>query len=213
MSQLPPRQSNPHPPDGIVEKPTLKPVSTDPRFWLLVVCNIFAVMTVMMTFVHQLADAINNGIAKIEAAAAIGLIGIMGSGGKFFFGWLSDRIRDAKYLAALGFLLMAVGMYLRCRATNVITLYMFALFFGFGYGSLAPVTPDLISDRFGGGSWESLMDCSLFFPRGSAVPWDLFRRLHFRQNRLLSAGLDHEYRFSANHFILILALKPKPKEG
>ena len=146
---LSPKQSNPHPPGDTIEKPSLKPVLTDPRFWLLVVCNTFAVMTVMMTFVHQVAYAINNGINKIEAAAAIGFIGIMGSSGKFFFGWLCDRIRDAKYSAALGFLLMAVGMFLLYRATNVIMLYGFALFYGFGYGSLAPVTPYLISDRFG----------------------------------------------------------------
>ncbi len=37
----------------------------------------------MMTFVHQVAYAINNGIDKLEAAAALGFIGIMGSGGKF----------------------------------------------------------------------------------------------------------------------------------
>ena len=146
---LPPKQSNPHPPVGTVEKPSLKPILADSRFWLLVVCNIFAVMTVMMTFVHQVAYAINNGIDKIEAAAALGLIGIMGSGGKFFFGWLCDRIQDAKYSASLGFLLMAMGMFLLFRTTNVYMLYGFALFYGFGYGSLAPVTPYLISDRFG----------------------------------------------------------------
>ena len=145
----PSSQSNVHPSESTVVKPSLKPVLADPRFWLLVVCNIFAVMTVMMTFVHQVAYAINNGIDKLEAAAAIGFIGIMGSGGKFFFGWLCDRIRDAKFSAALGFLLMAVGMFLLYRATNVIMLYGFAFFYGFGYGSLAPVTPYLISDRFG----------------------------------------------------------------
>ena len=144
-----PNQSNFRPPDSAPEKPSLKPILLDSRFCLLVVCNLFAVMTVMMTFVHQVAYAINNGIDKIEAAAAIGLIGIMGSCGKFFFGWLSDRIPDAKYSAALGFLLMAAGMYLLCGATNVLRLYGFALFYGFGYGSLAPVTPYLISDRFG----------------------------------------------------------------
>jgi len=146
----PPNQSIPGPSGDVFEKPSLKPVLADHRFWLLVICNIFAVMTVMMTFVHQVAYATNSGIDKIKAAAAIGLIGMMGSGGKFFFGWLSDRIKDAKYSAALGFLLMGIGMFLLWRADNVVTLYGFALFYGFGYGSLAPVTPYLISDRFGG---------------------------------------------------------------
>ena len=146
---LPPKQSNTQPADGTVDKPSVKPVLSDSRFWLLVVCNVFAVMTVMMTFVHQVAYAIDIGIDKIEAAAAIGFIGIMGSCGKFFFGWLCDRVRDAKYSAALGFLLMAAGMFLLYRATSVFMLYGFALIYGFGYGSLAPVIPYLISDRFG----------------------------------------------------------------
>jgi MFS family permease len=143
------QQSNSQPGDATSDQPSLKPILSDSRFWLLVICNVFAVMTVMMTFVHQVAYAINIGIDKIEAAAAIGLIGIMGSGGKFFFGWLCDRVRDAKYSAALGFFLMAVGMFLLYRTVSVYTLYGFALFYGFGYGSLAPVIPYLISDRFG----------------------------------------------------------------
>jgi len=98
---LPPNQSNPHPSVGTVEKPSLKPILADPRFWLLVVCNIFAVMTVMMTFVHQVAYAINNGIDKLEAAAALGFIGIMGpilggfifdKTGSYRSGWIMNTI-------------------------------------------------------------------------------------------------------------------------
>jgi MFS family permease len=146
----PPDHSIPGPDGEVFEKPSIKHVLADHRFWLLVICNMFAVMTVMMTFVHQVPYATNSGIDKIKAAAGIGLIGIMGSFGRFFFGWLSDRIKDAKYSAALGFLLMAAGMFLLWRADNVVTLYGFALVYGFGYGSLAPVTPYLICDRFGG---------------------------------------------------------------
>ncbi len=143
------QKADSQPDDSSTDKPSLKPILSDSRFWLLVICNVFAVMTVMMAFVHQVPYAIKIGIDKIEAAAAIGFIGIMGSGGKFFFGWLCDRIRDAKYSAALGFLLMAVGMFLLYRATSVAMVYGFALIYGFGYGSLAPVIPYLISDRFG----------------------------------------------------------------
>ncbi|MGB9440249.1 MAG: MFS transporter [Desulfobacterales bacterium] len=211
---LPTRQSNPHPPDGTVGRPSLKPVLADPRFWLLVACNIFAVMTVMMTFVHQVAYAINSGIDKIEAAAAIGVIGIFGSAGKFFFGWLCDRIRDAKYSAALGFLLMAVGMFLLFRTTNVIMLYGFAMFYGFGYGSLAPVTPYLISNRFGrqvlgvtyglltlfstgiGGALGPILGGFIFDKTGSYRPGWIMNTVF-----LLIISL------------LILALKPRPKEG
>ena len=76
-------------------------------------------------------------------------------------------------LAASINLLMAAGMFLLCRATNVIMLYAFAMFFGFGYGSLAPVTPYLISDRFG----RQVLGVPYglpFFLRGLAALWALF---------------------------------------
>jgi len=211
---LPPNQSNPHPHDGTVEKPSLKPILADPRFWLLAVCNIFAVMTVMMTFVHQVAYAINSGIDKLEAAAALGFIGIMGSGGKFFFGWLCDRIRDAKYSAALGFLLMAVGMFLLYRTTNVFMLYWFALFYGFGYGSLAPVTPYLISDRFGRQVLGATYGLLTFFSTGiGGALGPILGGFIFDKTGSYKSGWIMNTVFLLMISLLILALKPNPKEG
>jgi len=157
---------NPIAAGGCVETVSLKPVLIDSRFWLLAVCNIAAVMTVMMVFVHQIAYAVNNGIDKVEAAAALGITGLSGSLGRFFFGWLSDRIPDAKYSAALGFFLMAAGMFFLYRAKTVLMLYLFALIFGFGYGSLAPVMPYLISDRFGQHILGAAYGLLIFFGTG-----------------------------------------------
>ena len=157
-------------PDGPEREPAasaaMMPLLVDHRFWLLVVCNVLAVMTVMMTFVHQVAYATNSGIDRIKAAAAIGLIGIMGSAGKFFFGWFCDKVKDAKYSAALGFFFMAAGMFLLHRADSAGVLYAFALFYGFGYGSLAPVTPYLIADRFGGQVLGAAYGLCTFFAAG-----------------------------------------------
>ena len=145
---------------------SLKPVLKDSRFWILAVCNTAAIMTVMMTFVHQIAYAVNNNIDKVEAAAALGITGLTGSLGKFFFGWLSDRIHDAKYSAALGFFVMSVGMFFLYKAKTVAMLYLFALVFGFGYGSLAPVVPYLISDRFGPHILGAAYGMLMFFVTG-----------------------------------------------
>jgi MFS transporter, OFA family, oxalate/formate antiporter len=210
---MPPKQSNFHPPDKSVEKPSLKPILADPRFWLLVICNTFAVMTVMMTFVHQVAYAINSGIDKIEAAAAIGFIGIMGSCGKFFFGWLCDRVQDAKYSAALGFLLMAIGMFLLYRTTNIVMLYGFALFYGFGYGSLAPVTPYLISDRFGGQILGAIYGLLAFFATGiGGALGPILGGLIFDKTGSYGPGWILNAVCLVIISLLILALKPKPKE-
>jgi MFS family permease len=156
------------------------------------------------------AFAINIGIDKIEAAAAIGFIGIMGSGGKFFFGWLCDRIRDAKYSAALGFLLMAVGMFLLYRATSVAMVYGFALVYGFGYGSLAPVIPYLISDRFGrhvlGAAYGML---TLFSTGIGGALGPIFGGFIFDKTGSYRPGWIMNFVFLLVISILILALGPR----
>jgi MFS family permease len=131
------------------QHPSLRPVLTDSRFWLLAICNGVATASLMMTFVHQVAYAVGNNIGKLEAAASLGVVGLVSSLGKVFFGWLCDRIRDAKYAAALGFFFMAVGTLLLIGADRAIILYLYAVWYGFGYGSMAPLMPYLVSDRFG----------------------------------------------------------------
>jgi len=125
------------------------PVLKDLRFWVLVLCFGVAVMSEMMAFVHQVSYAINTHIDRVVAASSVGVIGVASIFGRFFFGWLSDRLKDAKYAASLGFLGMAAGMFILLKVVSVKLLYLYAFVFGFSYGSLAPMMPVLIADRFG----------------------------------------------------------------
>jgi MFS family permease len=145
---------------------SLRPVLTDSRFWLLAGCNGVATAVLMMVFVHAVAYAVGNRIGKLEAAAALGIVGLASSGGKFFFGWLCDRIADAKYVAALGFFVMAGGMGLLTRADSATILYLFAVVFGIGYGSMAPLMPYLTADRFGRQVLGSAYGMLIFFVAG-----------------------------------------------
>jgi MFS family permease len=103
----------------------------------------------MSAMVHQVAYAMDRQIDKVVAASSLGIIGLASIFGRFFFGWLCDRISDAKYAAALGFLLMAVGMFLLLKTATVTLLFIYALLFGFGYGSMTALMPFLLADRFG----------------------------------------------------------------
>jgi MFS family permease len=148
------------------ESAPLMPILTDARFWLLALCNGLGTLALMMTFVHQVAYAVGNQIGKLEAATALGFMGLAGSAGKVFFGWLSDRIPDAKYAAALGYAFMALGTILLIAADSAAVLYLFAVFYGFGYGSMATVVPYLITDRFGRQVLGSAYGVLLFFGNG-----------------------------------------------
>jgi MFS family permease len=148
------------------DRSSLKQVLKTMQFWLLVFCNGCAVMTVMMAFNCQIDHAINQGVNPLEAAAALGLIGVTGSCGKLFFGWFCDHLQDAKYLAATGFVIMAIGIFFLYKTETVSMLYTFALIYGFGYGSLAPVMPYLISNRFEKHVFGSAYGLLIFFATG-----------------------------------------------
>ncbi|MGZ3607223.1 MAG: MFS transporter [Syntrophales bacterium] len=126
-----------------------KVIFRNSRFWILVACFSLAVMTLMAVFVHQVPYALDNNIENFVAASSLGALGFGGFCGQFFFGWFSDRVKDVKYSAVLGMVIMAAGMVLLMKATNAQRLYVYALIYGFGYGSLGPMMPILVADRFG----------------------------------------------------------------
>lgn len=119
------------------------------RFWIIVLCYSFGVMAEMTVFVHQVVYAEEYGIDRVAAASSPGIIGIASIAGRFFFGWLSDRIGDVKFSACLGFAIMAVGTGILLFAKTIGIFYLYAFVFGFGYGSIAPILPILTADRFG----------------------------------------------------------------
>jgi len=188
---------------------SLRPVLTDSRFWLLAVCNSLATAALMMTFVHQVAYAVGNQIGNLEAAAALGIVGFTSSAGKFFFGWLCDRLSDAKYAAALGFFLMAIGMGLLIGASTAMVLYLFAVVFGFGYGSMAPVMPYLTADRFGRQVLGAAYGMLIFFVAGfgGSIGPVIGGLIYDRTGSYVNAWLLNLILLMAIS-VLILALKP-----
>jgi sugar phosphate permease len=128
---------------------SLRAVLLDSRFWILGGSFCMAVSAEMMVFMHQVAYAIDNNIDEVAAAASVGVVGVASIPGRFFFGWLSDRLKDPKYSASLGFLFMVVGIFVLMYARTAAVLHVYAMLFGFGYGSMAPMMPVLLADRFG----------------------------------------------------------------
>jgi MFS family permease len=145
---------------------SLGPVLRDSQFWIMVVCYSLAVLAEMSVMVHLVAYALDQQIDKVAAASSLGIIGMTSILGRFFFGWLSDRISDAKYASALGFLLMAAGMLLLLKTTSAAMLFVYAFLFGFGYGSMTPLMPYLLADRFGRHILGASYGVQVFFAAG-----------------------------------------------
>lgn len=150
-------------PSGMVPRVPLLTIFKDSRFWILAICQGLAVMVAMSVFVHQVAYATDNGIGKIAAATSLAAVSMTGFLGQFFFGWLSDRLKDPKYASFLGTLFLLLGMILLINARSVSELYFYALIYGFGYGSLAPIVPIIAAHRFGRHVLGSIYGLLTFF--------------------------------------------------
>jgi len=197
-----------------VRRESVAPLLQNAQFWILAICYITAAMVSMMTIVHQVAYALSQDIEKVAAASSLGILGISGACGKFFFGWLSDKIKDAKYSASLGYLVMALGMYELLKADTVTGLYVFAGIFGFGYGSMAPLTPFLLADRFGREILGAALGLLVFFVAGiggSIGP--------FLGGIIFDVTGSYAYAWQFNMAVMvavslvILTLKPREKPG
>jgi MFS family permease len=147
----------------VVHKVSTMTLFRDSRFWTLAVCQGLAVMISMAVFVHQVAYATDTGIDKMAAASSLAAVSITGFMGQFLFGWITDRIRDPKYASFIGISFMLAGNILLLNVESTFRLYVAALIYGFGYGSLAPMLPLLIADRFGRQVMGSIYGLLTFF--------------------------------------------------
>lgn len=146
-----------------VQRVSTRIIFRDGRFWTIAIGHGLIIMVVMSVFVHQVAYALDNGISGMAAASSLAAISVTGFAGQFFFGWITDRVRDPKHTYIIGIAILLIGTILLWQAKSVTSLYISALVYGFGYGSLAPILPILAADRFGRHVLGSIYGLLTFF--------------------------------------------------
>ena len=119
------------------------------QFWFLFSAFFFTPLAVQGILIHQVAGVVDKGFSAVQGAFFFGLAGIMGSLGKISFGWLSDRIgREIAFGIGLGCAFLGVLSLMMLRPDWPYLLYGYAILFGLGYGSFAPIMPARTADLF-----------------------------------------------------------------
>jgi MFS family permease len=167
---------------------TFRKVLGAKRFWALLGLILFAMIGVFIVLVHHVKFLVDTGIDKMTVAMVFGLIGIISSGFRIFWGWLSDRVgRELAY--TMGIICICIGV---CSLLLIEPLgtrglvYPFFVFFGIGWGVTAPMFIAAAADLFKGrifgliyGIMEGGVGIGAAF--GAWVPGYIFDKVHSYQ--------------------------------
>jgi MFS family permease len=96
---------------------------------------------------HVINYALDRGLASVQSASIMSLIGVGGLVGRLVLGKFVDK--NIKKLAIITTIIMAISFCWLVIVYNEWTLYLFALVFGFGYGGSAPVFLSVVIEYFG----------------------------------------------------------------
>ncbi len=127
---------------------TLKQCVRFPAFWLIFGLWILLSLPVFVTLVQVVPLATDVHVGKLEAAVILSVIGISGIGGRFIFGYMSDRW-GGRTSAATGMGLVAFAMVAMMFAGSAMSFYVIAVFFGLGYTGGDTALVKLSGDFFG----------------------------------------------------------------
>jgi len=130
----------------------LKDLMKSARFWSVIIFPSLTVFGVYIVIVHHVKYLVDLGVDKMWAASLFAGIGALSGGFRFFWGWFSDRLgREITFtLGGFCFSLGIVFLTLFQSMPSTGLLYLFALFFGAGWGSTAPMFMSISADLYKG---------------------------------------------------------------
>jgi len=140
-------------------------------FWFLVASSFFTSFAVQSTLIHQVAAVVGKGFSSAKGALFFGLTGIIGSAGKILFGYLSDRLgREPAFTLGMGSAFLGIVSLMLLTPQYDFLLYAYAVLFGLGYSSVAPIFPARSADFFLGPDFGKIVGIfSLIGGMGGAI--------------------------------------------
>ncbi|MGQ9646578.1 MAG: MFS transporter [Thermodesulfobacteriota bacterium] len=130
----------------------LKDLMKTKRFWSVILFPSLIVFGIYIVIVHHVRYLVDLGVDKMWAASIFAVMGAISGGFRFFWGWISDRIgREITYtLGGICFSIGILALLLFQYCSSPFLLYLFAFFFGAGWGSTAPMFMSISGDLFKG---------------------------------------------------------------
>ena len=209
-------------PDGNAEAPkpklegmTLFEAMRTPVFWIFALCAaliFYPIFVVSQQFILYLQTP-KIGLTSQQGAFALSALFFVSVGGKFFFGFLSDRFSPTRVMLLCTSVMFAATFIL--LSLNATTAFLFLIPMGLGYGGSFVLLQRLVADYFGTREYPKILGVITVIETIGAAIGGIFT------GRLAdAAGGDYTQAFyivilvTATAWLLVLVLNflVKPKE-
>ena len=133
----------------------LRPALATSAFWLILFGVTLSVLGLHVVNSQTVLHLTDIGVSAALAATALGVQGLVSTAGRLFAGVLGDRI-EPRLLLAAGLACEMVALAVLATATSTWQVYVFAVFFGTGWGLAYVAAPSLIANYFGRRNYAAL---------------------------------------------------------
>jgi len=124
-----------------------KSVSTS-AFWILTACFFIHQIVQSTVFVHLIPYLIDLGIPATSSASVVTVIALASIASRYGFGWLGDRFNKKSLLLIL-FILQPIALFSLARASTLLDIIPFVVFYSIGYGGTVVVKATITGDYYG----------------------------------------------------------------
>jgi MFS family permease len=117
-------------------------------FLFVNLAEVIRLMALMAVVTHIMPYLSTMDISRRSSGLIAAGIPLLSIAGRFGFGWLGD-IFEKKYVMAISFSLMALGMLALCYIKFAGMIYLFLFFFSNGFGGIATLRGALLREYYG----------------------------------------------------------------
>jgi len=117
-------------------------------FLFVSLAEVIRLMALMAVVTHIMPYLSTMDVSRMNSGLIAAGIPLLSITGRFGFGWLGD-IFEKKYVMAISYSLMALGMLALCYIKLTGMIYIFLFFFSNGFGGIATLRGALLREYYG----------------------------------------------------------------
>ncbi len=195
---------------------TTKQAALTPAFWLIAISGAaygFSTQAITLNQVPHLQDI---GYPVLQAASALGAVGVGSSIGKLLFGVVCDCIGSRwSRIIGLSFQLAAVAILITVNSsTSLVVIWVYALLLGFGLGSWVPTQTLQVSSNFGIADYVTISSMiGIFHTLGGSIGPLFAAFIHDTQGTYQVAFVSFAVMYTIAIAATLLTRRPKSYKG